>query len=499
MTESGQEPANAIRVPGTDRLFFRRRILFVLLTLLAMTLMAISSINVALPSIESSIGASTTDIQWMLSGYALAFGMVLVAAGRVGDVLGRSICFVVGLGVFTLASVACAAANDPALLNSMRVLQGVGAGIASPQVNGIILQYFEGRQRARAFALFGLTVSVAVAIAPALTGFLIGLLGPDWGWRASFLWNVPLGVISIILALRWLPFGTERARKAARSQGSYVRTRIDLDPVGMVLLSAAVLCIMLPFMIKQPVWFVLLAVGAGLLWLWLIWERHYLEAGREPTVDLRLFRYRSFTNATIISGVQFLGGTSVFAVLALFMQNGLGVSALLVGLVGLPNAVASATSSMWTGEHVLTSGRKIVIGAFAIYLLGLVGCIVLAQFMDADGWRVHPLWFAAPLVLVGLGIGAFNSANQTLSQTEIPPAIGGIAGAVKQVSERIGTAVGNAMITAVLFSLAATNWLTGFTGAFAVITLAITIAMVLAIFDLRQLGGGAPNQAAPTR
>jgi MFS family permease len=491
-----KNPANAIRVPGTDRLFFRRRILLVLLTLLAMTLMAISSINVALPSIESSIGASNTDIQWMLSGYALSFGIVLVAAGRVGDVLGRSGAFVIGLALFTVASAACAAASDPALLNTMRIVQGVGAGIASPQVNGLILQYFEGRQRARAFAMFGLTVSVAVAIAPALTGLLIGWLGPDLGWRASFLWNVPLGLVSIILALRWLPFGTERTRRLRRKEGGYVSTRIDLDPVGMLLLALTVLCILLPFMIKQPVWFILLAVGAGLAWAWVAWERNYQEAGREPMVDLRLFRYRSFTNATVISSVQFLGGTSVFAILALYMQNGLGVAALLVGLIGLPNAIASAVASVWTGEHVLTSGRKIVLGVFGCYVVGLIICIVLAQFMGPGG-AINPMWMAVPLILTGIGVGGFNSANQTLSQADIPPAIGGTAGAVKQVGERIGTAVGNAMTTAVLFALAATSWTAGFTGAYALITLIIIVAMILAFIDLRQLGSGVKAPKVP--
>lgn len=485
-----EPPTNAIRVPGTDRLFYRRRILAVLLTLLAITMMAISSINVALPSIEDGIGATSTDLQWMLSGYALAFGIVLVAAGRIGDVLGRSSSFVIGLAIFTLASLGGGLAQDPITLNWLRVAQGVGAGVASPQVNGMILQYFTGRQRARAFAMFGLVVSASVAIAPSLTGLLIGWLGPDIGWRVSFWWNVPIGLISIMMALRWLPFGTERERSLARQRGEHTARHIDLDPIGMVLLSLAVLCVMLPFMIKQPAAFTLLAVGAALVALWIWWERRYKRAGREPMVDLALFRYRSFTNGIAVSGTQFLGGTSIFAVLALYLQNGLGVAAVLVGLIGLPNAFASAWSSMWTGERVLSSGRRIIVGGFVVYLAGLFGTIGLAQLLDANGTQIHPLWLSVPLILCGIGVGAVNSANQTLSQQDIPHEVGGTAGAVKQVAERIGTAIGNAMITAVLFSVATTDWTLAVTAAFGVIAAILLLAMIFAIADLRMLGDG---------
>lgn len=496
MSADAELPAGAIRVPGTDRLFYRKKILVVLLALLAMTLMAISAINVALPSIESSIGASPTDLQWLLSGYALSFGMVLVASGRIGDVLGRSSAFVVGVALFTLGSLICALVDDPIWLNTARVLQGVGAGIASPQVNGMILQYFSGLERAKAFALFGLVVSASVAAAPMITGWLIGWLGPELGWRASFAWNVPIGIATVIAALRWLPFGSEHARKLERAAGTHTTRRIDLDPIGIVLLSMAVLCIMGPFLLKQAVWFSLLIAGAALLVTWVRWERWYQARGNEPMVDLGLFRYRSFTNGILVSGTQFLGGTSIFAVLALYLQSGLGASALAAGMIGVPNAIASAWSSMWSGDRVLQHGRRIIVGAFGIYIAGIVGCMVLAQFIDPAGAGLSFWWLALPLVACGLAIGAINSCNQTLSQVDIPPAVGGTAGAVKQVAERIGTAIGNTMITAVLFALVASSWTMAFTAAYGVIALIFVVALSFAVLDLRMLGdGGVPATA----
>ena len=355
MTEDGSNPDEPIRVPGTDRLFRRGLILVPLLTNLAMVMMAISSINVALPSIELDDGASESDLQWLLSGYALAFGIVLVACGRIGDVFGRGTSFVVGVGLYTLGSLGCAFAHEPVLLNAMRLVQGIGAGVSSPQVNGMILQYFSGRRRARAFALFGLVVSASVAIAPSLTGLLIDWLGAGAGWRASFLWNVPIGLLTVAFAFRWLPFAAERTGGGppARRAGAHLhRPR----PGRMVRLSLVVRCHHAPFMIKQAAGFLLLPLGAGLLVAWVFWERSYREAGREPMVDLNLFGYRSFTNGILVSGTQFLGGTSVFAVLALFLQSGLGAPALLAGLIGLPNALASAYSSVWAGERVLDRG-----------------------------------------------------------------------------------------------------------------------------------------------
>ena len=498
MSDPGKDPDDAIRVPGIDRSFNRQLMLIPLLAILAMALMAISSINVALPSIEVGIGASESDLQWLLSGYALAFGIVLVASGRLGDVLGRSTYFVVGVGLFTLGSLGCSLAHTPVLLNAMRLLQGIGAGVSSPQVNGMILQYFSGRQRARAFALFGVVISASVAIAPSLTGLLIDWLGPDRGWRASFLWNVPIGLITIALAARWLPFEAERGRRTARRRGEDVRTHVDLDPVGMTGLSLVVLCVMLPFMMKRPASFLLLIVGVALLVGWVYWERGYKNSGREPMVDLHLFGYRSFTNGILVSGTQFLGGTSIFAVLALFLQSGLGAPALIVGLIGLPNALASAISSIWAGEHVLEKGRRNIVIAFVVYLVGIIGAIVLAQFTDADDAQIHYAWLAVPLILSGYAIGVINSSNQTLSLQHIPPAVGGTAGAVKQVAERIGTAVGNAMITAVLFSLAGTDWVLGFTAAFGVIALILLVALCFAIVDLRMLGDGGARQSVPT-
>ena len=488
--------SDLISIDGVDRPFSRKRMLAVLLMPLMLGMMSISAINVALTAIAQGIGASDSQIQWLLSGYALSFGIVLVAAGRIGDVLGRGALFVIGMTIFGCASLACGLADDPNVLNAARFIQGLGTGLAAPQTNGMIVQYWSGQARARAFALFGLAVSVGVSIGPVLTGFLIGTFGPQVGWRASFLINFPLALVTVILALCWFPFETERRTRAARRAGAHVRQKIDLDPVGMVLLMIAVLGIMVPFMLRTGLGWLLLPVGLAILAGWISWERAYKRRGHAPMVDLDLFKIKSFTNATAVGAVNFLGSTSIFMVLMLFMQQGLHASAMQTGLIGLPNAFISAVAALWAGKRVLQRGRTLSIWGMAlsvVTMLLLISCTGLV----ADG-KLNVWWMGIFLMIQGWGIGIFGACNQTLSQLEIVPAVAGTAGGVKQTAERTATAIGNAMMSSIIFSALPLGWVTATRLAYGAIAVILTVCMLLAIYDLRTLGdpGIKPGRAA---
>src|SRR5690554_491160 len=220
----------------------RWRILAVLLVAIFMSLVGVSIINVVLPAIQVGLDASESDLQSALTGYALTFGVVLVAAGRAGDVFGRGPLFIVGVALFTLSSVAAWLAPDPASLNIARVIQGLGSGLLNPQAVGMIQQYFRGAERGRAYGALGSVVGVSVAIGPVLGGLIIALLGEGPGWRWTFLVNVPIGALAIVLALRWFP----RPMRIPKDISAQASSR-DLDPVGAVLLSLAMLALLLPF------------------------------------------------------------------------------------------------------------------------------------------------------------------------------------------------------------------------------------------------------------
>ena len=185
----------------------RWRALAVCIAAGAMTLLDVSIVNVALPTLRAGLRADDSDVQWIVAGYALAFGVALVPMGRLGDARSRRTVFIVGVAVFTLASAAAGAAPVPWLLSVARVVQGLGGGIITPQVSGFIQNLFRGRERAKAFSIFGAMIGISTAIGPLLGGLLVKVGGPDFGWRLVFYVNVPIGIAIVLLARRLLPDG----------------------------------------------------------------------------------------------------------------------------------------------------------------------------------------------------------------------------------------------------------------------------------------------------
>src|SRR4051812_48221576 len=214
----------------------RWRALAVTLLVGFMSLLDVTIVNVAVPSIENGLGASSESIQWIVSGYALTFGLTLVAGGRLGDVVGRRRMFILGLIAFTATSALAGLAPNEHLLVVARLLQGAAAGFLTPQNSGLIQQMFQGAERGRAFGLFGTTVGLSAATGPVLGGLILGAFGQDDGWRYVFFVNVPIGLVAMVLALRLLP--------PAGPRDGTVRSQIDF--VGALLLGVAVLAVLLP-------------------------------------------------------------------------------------------------------------------------------------------------------------------------------------------------------------------------------------------------------------
>ncbi|WP_413450865.1 MFS transporter [Georgenia phoenicis] len=459
----------------------RWRILAVLLVAIFMSLVGVSIINVVLPSIQRGLEASDSELQWVLTGYALTFGVVLVAAGRAGDILGRGPLFIVGVALFTLSSVAGGLAPDPLSLNIARVVQGLGSGLLNPQAVGMIQQYFRGAERGRAYGALGSVIGVSVAIGPVIGGLIVQLAGEAQGWRWTFLVNVPVGIAAIVLALRWLPRPLRNPREAGAR--SVIR---DLDPVGAVLLGLAVLALLLPFVERTlgPGGWLVLPVGLGLLGLWVWWERRYRDRGHAPMVDLALFRVRSFSTGTLIAGLYFMGVTSVWVLVALYVQNGLGRSALEAGLIGMPAAVLSAFTANWSGRRVGRHGRRIVVAGICSAIVGLGLSIAVVQLVDAE--RASVWWMLLTLAFVGGAQGLVITPNQTITLGEVPLEYSGSAGGVLQTGQRIGTAMGLGIITAVAFAvLDGGGWPLAVTAGFATTAGLLLVTLVIAVVDVR--------------
>ncbi|WP_206601916.1 MFS transporter [Oceaniglobus indicus] len=485
--------AQADAHPTTDPV--RWRILSVLLITIFMTLVSVSIVNVALPSIRLGLDASEADLQWVLSGYALTFGVVLVAAGRAGDIMGRGGLFLIGVAIFTLASVAAGMAPNAEWLNAARFVQGVGSGLLNPQGLGMIQHYFRGDARGRAFGYFGTTVGLSVAVGPVLGGLLIQLGGPDIGWRLTFLVNVPFGVLAIALGLWWFP--RPLIIRLPRT-GSGLRS---LDPVGAVLLGLAVLAVLFPFMEGRggaALW-LLLPAGFVLAWLWVRWEQRYVRLGLSPMVDLKIFSTQSYTNGITIMALYFMGVTSVWVLVALYVQEGDGKTALQSASFGIPAALLSAYAAHWAGSRVAYLGRKLVVAGLIIALFGL-GLSILVVFLFEAG-HLSIWWLMASLSLIGVAQGTVISPNQTLTLANVPLDYAGSSGAIMQTGQRIGTAVGIAVITAAVFAtLAVSSWGTAMVVGLGLIAFVVVLALLVALKDLRDRKQQAtPDKARPDR
>lgn len=468
----------------------RWRALSVCLAVGFMTLLDVSIVNVALPSMESSLGAGSSEVQWIVAGYALAFGLVLVPAGRVGDLYSRRLLFVVGLAGFVLTSAAAGLVQSATALAVVRLAQGVTAGLVNPQVLALIQQLFTGAERAKAFGLFGTTIGLSTAIGPLLGGGILAVFGEAQGWRGVFLVNVPIGLVLLPLAWRWLP-KQGRARTAGR---------LHLDVVGLLLLAAATVFAMLPFVLTTgeddpPARWWFLAPGLALLAAFAGWERREERRGNQPVVAGELVRTGSFSVGALVGIAYFAGFTGIFLVVTLYLQTGLGLSPLQAGLVQTPFAIMSAVFAQVGGREVSRRGRPVVVVGLVVVAVGLGAADVVSAAVQGTAGAIA---LSACLAVAGAGSGLVISPNQTLALADVPRAVAGVAGGVLQTGQRVGSAMGVAATTAIFFSTLAAQGSSesvfgeALSDGLRVSLGLVLLALVLAVVDLRRRAGHRP-------
>lgn len=422
----------------------RWRAYWVCVAVAALTILDLSKVNVGLPAIEDAFGAGSTELQLIVAGYVLTFGLTLVPAGRIGDQRSRKTLFIVGLSLFTLTSLAAALAPNVTVLLIARLLQGVAAGIQMPQVLGIIQELFTGKERGKAFGLFGATIGLATAFGPTLGGLMIAIGGPADGWRGIFWMNVPLALAAIALAIWLLPVTRHPSTKP-----------LSLDPVGLALFGLTVISLMWPFLFTtgaptdNPARWWVLVVFVLAITAFIAWERRYAASGKHPLVPLGLFGVSSFRNGTALASVYFAAMPSMFLLTTLYLQHGLGLEAVFAGMVGIGFALMSAVGSWVGGTLVNRIGRPLVVWGLALLLIG-IGLLVLFAIITPP--EVTPWAMAGAMVIGGAGGGLVVSPNQTLTLMDIPVKQGGLAGSVGQLGQRIGTAIGTAVTLSLFYS-----------------------------------------------
>ncbi len=405
-----------------------------------MALLDTTIVNVALPTIRTGLHASAASLEWIVSGYALAYGLVLVPAGRVGDRIGHKRQFIAGLAVFTLASVACGLSRTPAEIITARVVQGFGAGVFYPAISATIQLAFTGPQRSKAFGTLGAVIGVSTALGPVLGGLIIQAAGTADGWRWVFLVNLFIGAIALPLAAWLLPLPAGRVRRR-------------IDPVGLGLLAAGLLLLLIPLIEGQPdgwpAWtYVSLGASVAVLALLAAWEVRTDRRGGDALLKPGLLARSSFSAGAVFAIVFFAGFTSVFFTLSILWQVGLGRSALASGLVVTPFALGSLAGAANSHRLSARMGRMVLVTGCLLVGAGLAGTAAVLHLAapHPGGWEL-----AGPLLAAGIGSGIVIAPNQDFVMAYVPRQEAGTASGTLGTAQRIGSAIGIAVIGTVLF------------------------------------------------
>jgi len=408
----------------------------------AMMMLDVTIVNVAIPTLRDSIGADESMLSWIVSGYALAGGLSLIPAGRLGDRIGHKPVFIAGIAIFTLASLWCGIAADGTQLIVARVVQGLGGGLFFPAIGAFIQLLFEGRSRGRAFALLGASIGVFTAIGPLAGGLIIEAFGEQDGWRWIFFVNLPIGVLAFLGALLLLPRGAEG------------RTERGFDTLGLVLLTAGLVAILVPLIQGEeagwPLW-TWLSIAGGLLLLvgFGAWEIGRARRGRTQLVPPRLFAHPSFTGGVVLGFVYFASFTSVFFIIALYWQAGLGHSALESGLAVIPFSVGAVVGAALSERLSRRLGRTVLVLGTALLAVGFAALWLIVLLVDVSAMSSWLL--LAPLLVAGFGNGCFIAPNIEFIVATVTREEAGAAQGVVNTVQRIGAAAGIAIVGAVFF------------------------------------------------
>jgi EmrB/QacA subfamily drug resistance transporter len=396
-------------------------------------------VNVALPSMQSELGASDSAIEWVIAGYALTSAVFVITAGRLGDRFGRRRLFSAGLALFTVASLACGAAATPLQLVVARLIQGVAGAMLTPNVLSIIGVLYSGQDRLRALSVYGTSLGLAAVGGQLIGGALIALDPAGLAWRSCFLINVPVGVAALAMAPRVIP--ESRQPGAPR-----------LDRVGTLLATAALTAVVLPLLEGRqhgwPAWtWLSLAAAPVLLAVFVAQQRRLTRRGGSPLLDVSLFAERSFSGGLLTQLCFWAGQASFFVVLALYLQNGRGLHPLPAGLVFTILAVAYVAASMRSPALTTRYGRA-VIGAGALALACGHGLLLAAVSDVGVGGSVVVL--VPGLLFVGAGMGLVLAPLASTILQSLEPERAGAASGMLTTMQSVGNALGVA-VTGVIF------------------------------------------------
>jgi EmrB/QacA subfamily drug resistance transporter len=420
----------------------RRSNPFAALTVLSlglfMTLLDVTIVNVAIPQLLDSLGASIDEALWVLNAYVLVLGVLLITAGRLGDIFGPRNVYLAGTALFTLSSAACGLSNSPGALIAARAVQGAGAALLTPQPLAIVLPLFPPDRRGAAFAINGVVAGVAAVLGPTLGGLIV----THWNWRGIFFVNLPVGILSIALTLAIVP-----DLRPGR------RHRLDLS--GVVVATLSLTAIMFALIEGQrydwgqiwgPISIPLLLVAGVALFGVFVWMQRRRQTGdREPLVPFALFRDRNYTLMLGVGAAMQLGLSGLFLPFTIYLQSVLGLTALQAGLVYVPSSIISMFLTPILGRLTdKIGGKYILMTGLALFGLGTALQAIVAE-VDSSRWA-----FVPGVLISGVGLAGIFVPMITVAMGEVPPRLAGAASGLINTTRQVGGALGGAIVGAVL-------------------------------------------------
>lgn len=452
-----------------------------LLTGTFMVILDVFVVNVALPSLQRDLGAGAGSVEWIVAGYALSSGVLLVTGGRLGDRIGRRRTYALGLTVFSLASACCGAAWTPTMLVIARLVQGIGAALMTPNVLALLTATYTGNERVRAIKAYGLTMGLAAISGQLLGGVLITADPLGLGWRSCFLINVPVGTLALALVPRHVP------ESRATDSGS-------LDLTGAALLTLGLAAIMLPLVDGRqhgwPLWgWLSFAASVVIALLFALQQRMLAMRNKSSLIDFSLFGQRSIAAGLSTQLCFWCGQASYFLVLALYLQQGRNLSALQSGAVFTILAVSYVVASSAAPALLARHGRRLLtLGALTL----AAGHALLLAAVAHVGVSGPVVLLAPGLLLAGAGMGLMIAPLTTVVLETVSAAQAGSASAALAITQNVGAALGIALTGIVFFD----SLRQGYARAFELGLLQLAALLIIVASLTRLLPGRSKESAA---
>lgn len=420
----------------------QRIALFVLVLAGFVTIFDLFVVNVAIVSIERGLQANFTELTLIIAGYELAFGLLLITGGRLGDIYGRRRLYQAGMAFFTLASLLCAAAPTALLLVIARFIQGLAAALLFPQVYAGIRLNFDEKQVGKAFGWLGMTLGLAAIAGQALGGWLITLNLFDMSWRLIFLVNLPVGLLALVLS--------RHLQEGCAADG------LTTDWPGVLLSASGITAFLLP-LLMLPVWGLtlfstgLLLTGIVLLFCFVRYEQYLSRTGQTPLFDIAVLNNRLFVTGTGAVLCVYATSSAFPLILSLLLQNGMGATPLEAGLIFVPSSIGFVIASFITPRLTIRRGEPVIyygaLGYAASYLALIAGLNFLPQ---STANTILSLF----LFLVGFTQGMIMTPMLNIVLSRVTPAQAGMASGLTATLQQIGAATGATAVSVILqFSL----------------------------------------------